>query len=142
MADGGTINPLRASNVIAPVYSATPLTLPAGWTYLNQYKIVHTIVTADQSNLLLPFKISDTSIGAHALSTGADLRVLDANFNQLSFYMHYFYTASGTAHSSLEILFPTFSSTVDTTFYVIYGNASATAVSTTSVFGSNDLSKV
>jgi hypothetical protein len=109
------------------------------YTRRKAITISHTHVGSTLANFLLCVQITaDTDIGAVCQSTGNDLRFTDADGMLLAAEKESFSVSSGAATGVFWVNVPTVSSTADTTVYCYYGNALASAqTSSTGVWDSN-----
>ena len=96
----------------------------ASWLYRKTITIDHTKVAATAAFTVLVSR-TDTDLAAHAQSSGND--ILFTSSDKVTKVPHEIesYT-SGTGQLTAWVLLPSVSSTVDTVFYMYYGNASAT----------------
>lgn len=102
-----------------------------GWTYRKKITISKTNVASSLSNFPLYIKIAETgggatNIGAHALSSGYDIRFTLADKTTLIPYeRESFSVTNNNATADFWVKVPTISNTADTEIYIYYGNSSA-----------------
>ncbi len=92
------------------------------WNYRKAITINHNQVTGDLENFPMLVSLTDTSLGAHAQSTGNDIIFINAQGEKLSHEIESFATSTGVLVAWLKM--PTISSTHDEEIYMYYGNAS------------------
>ncbi|MDQ1651830.1 MAG: hypothetical protein QOI35_1030, partial [Cryptosporangiaceae bacterium] len=98
------------------------------WNYRKQITIDHTQVPSTLTNFPVGVSIaSDANIGANARADGYDVVFTSSDgLTAIPYERETFSVASGNATLMMWVKLPSISNTVDTTFYLYYGNASAT----------------
>lgn len=114
----------------SPSVKASDLWYDASWLYRKQITISNTNIDEDLSHFPLLVKIfNDSDIGAHALSTGYDIRFTDSSGNILPYEREDFSINSGAASGDFWVRTPVYHSPADgqNIVYIYYGNSSADA---------------
>ena len=93
------------------------------WSYRKQLTINHTKVVADLTNFPLLVDATDTDLAAKAQPEGGDIAFISADGTKLNHEIELFNHTIGKL--VVWVNMPSISSTVDTTFYMYYGNPTA-----------------
>jgi len=110
------------------------------WTYRVQVTIDHTKVDSDLTDFPVYVDLSDLPAGffTNVLSSGADIRVTRSDgTTECPFELVFITTGSSIGELHFKANF--ISSTSDTSFYIYYGNGSASAYSSTDTYGRNNV---
>jgi len=96
-----------------------------GWQYRKQVTVDHSKVSAPLTNFPVLIDTTDSDLASKARSDGGDILFMDGvgSANKLDHEIESY--TSGTGHLVAWVRIPTLSSTVDTVFYMYYGNPSA-----------------
>lgn len=108
------------------------------WKYREAIKVAHGQVNANQTNFPVWLKLAQMSAGffTNVRSDGGDIRITEANgVTEVAREIVAINTTSSTGE--VHFLANSLSSTVDTIFYVYYGNAAATDYAVTATYGRN-----
>jgi len=118
------------------------------WKYRATFHVDHTKVSADYGAFslimrwtgavgALPSAMLQTGNAQAAKSDGGDLRFTDQYGNEVPFDIVDWTQAAAIAdaHAELWVQLPSLSTTVDTTFYMFWGNAAASGYSSSDPFG-------
>ncbi len=97
----------------------------SGWGYRKQIVIDHTKVTADLTSFPILIDVTDSDLAAKAQADGNDILFVDGAgiANRLYHEIEDFNSTSGRLVAWINV--PNLSSSIDTTFYIYYGNPSA-----------------
>jgi hypothetical protein len=93
------------------------------WTYRKAVTINHAKVASDLSSFAVLVDVTDADLASKALSNGYDVAFADSSGNKLDHEIEKYESASG--HLVAWVRLPTLSASVDTVFYMYYGNPSA-----------------
>jgi hypothetical protein len=107
--------------------------------YYAEVRALSSLVVADQTNFPIYFNASSlpTSIFNTAQNGGGDIRFADADWNRLPVEIVRFDTSINVAE--IHVRATSLSSSSNTLFYVIWGNATATQPAVTDTFGRNNV---
>lgn len=99
----------------------------SNWQYRKKITVDYTKVSGDLTHFPVYLKITDdSSIGSHALSNGYDIRFVAADETTILDYERVTFSISGgLCNAVFWIRIPALSSTVNTDFYIYYGNSNA-----------------
>jgi hypothetical protein len=93
------------------------------WRYRNTITVDHSKVAADQTNFPVLIDITDVNLKTKAQIDGDDFAFVGLNNVKLDHQIESY--NSSTGHLIAWVKIPTLSSTIDTAFYLYYGNAAA-----------------
>jgi hypothetical protein len=93
------------------------------WAYRKSVTADHTKVAGDLSSFPILVDVTDADLASKALSNGHDIAFADLNGYKLDHEIEKYESASG--HLVAWVRLPTLSASVDTVFYMYYGNPSA-----------------
>jgi hypothetical protein len=93
------------------------------WAYRKKGVIWHTKVAADLTNFPVLISLTDSDLASRAQANGGDIVFTDQSGTKLDHEIEFFNQATGNLVAWVRFL--TLSSTVDTQFFIYYGNPNA-----------------